>query len=335
MQAIFLNDHADNISRVFTSRQAQELVFEAGAFPQVFSKDDLLRDPAYFADVKFVFSTWGMPALTEEEIATALPKLAAVFYAAGSVQNFARPFLARRVKVFSAWAANAVPVAEYAVSQIVLANKGFFQGCAIRDRRTRADAAAYCSRFPGNYDCTVGIIGAGQIGRRVIKALKEGFNLSVKVFDPFYPDAEAERAGVVKCSLAEIFETCQTISNHLANNPQTQGMLNYPLFSKMAANATFINTGRGAQVVEADLVRALREEPGRTAVLDVTLPEPPEDGSPLYSLPNVFLTPHIAGSSGREVHRMAQLMLDEFRRFSRGEKESPCEVTLAMLATMA
>ena len=335
MHAIFLNDAPSNIARVYTSRQAQDLVFEAGAFPQVFSKNDLLRDPAYFADVKFVFSTWGMPALTEEEIATALPKLQAVFYAAGSVQHFARPFLARKARVFSAWSANAVPVAEYAVSQILLANKGFFQGCAIRDRRTRANAAAYCSAFPGNYDCTVGILGAGQIGRRVVKALRESHDLAVKVFDPFYPNAEAERAGVAKCSLAEIFETCQTISNHLANNPQTQGMLGYPLFSKMAANATFINTGRGAQVVEEDLVRALREEPGRTAVLDVTMPEPPEDGSPLYSMPNVILTPHIAGSSGNEVHRMAQLMVDEFRRLARGGKDSPCEVTLAMLETMA
>ncbi|MFR1477023.1 MAG: NAD(P)-dependent oxidoreductase [Hydrogeniiclostridium mannosilyticum] len=68
----------------------------------------------------------------------------------------------------------------------------------------------------------------------------------------------------------------QTISNHLANNPQTAGMLNYGLFRRMKPNATFINTGRGAQVVEADLVRA-EEEPGRTALLDVTDPVEPVD----------------------------------------------------------
>ena len=68
-----------------------------------------------------------MPALSEAEIAEYLPNLRAVFYGAGSVQYFARPFLSRGVRVFSAWAANAVPVAEYAVAQIVLSGKGFYQ----------------------------------------------------------------------------------------------------------------------------------------------------------------------------------------------------------------
>ena len=88
-------------------------------------------------------------------------------------------------------------------------------------------------------------------------------------------------------------------------------MLDYALFSRMPRNATFLNTGRGAQVVEADLVRALREAPDRTAVLDVTFPEPPAADSPLNALPNVFLTPHIAGSKGREVERMGAYMAEE------------------------
>ena len=87
-------------------------------------------------------------------------------------------------------------------------------------------------------------------------------------------------------------------------------------------------------MVEADLVRALSEEPGRTAVLDVTFPEPPEEGSPLYALPNVFLTPHIAGSSGDETFRMAEYMLEEFRNFAAG-RPTRYGVTLAMLETMA
>ena len=67
-------------------------------------------------------------------------------------------------------------------------------------------------------------------------------------------------------------------------------MLNYGLFSKMLPTATFLNTGRGAQVVEADLIRALKEQPNRAAVLDVTFPEPAEADSELYTLENVFLT---------------------------------------------
>ena len=96
----------------------------------------------------------------------------------------------------------------------------------------------------------------------------------------------------------------------------------------------FINTGRGAQVVEQDLIRALKEKPDRCAILDVTMPEPPEENSPLYTMDNVFLTPHIAGSSGNEVARMGKTMLEQFRKFISGQ---PCEyeVTLEMLKTMA
>lgn len=335
MKAIFLSDKENHLKLVYTGRQVQDLTFEAGLFPQFFKKQDILDDPAYFADVETVFSTWGMTPFTKEEIAKCFPSLKTIFYAAGSVQHFARPFLESGVRIFSAAAANAVPVIEYAVSQIILANKGFFQSSAvIRDNKSRADAFKIFKTFPGNYGCTVGILGAGMIGKGVIAALRQNYNLKVKVFDPFYPDEAADKAGVVKCDLKEIFKSCQTISNHLANNAQTQGLLTYEHFSLMGDNTTFINTGRGAQVVEDDLIRALKEKPTRWAILDVTMPEPPVDGHPFYSMPNVILTPHIAGSSGDEVHRMSQLMVDEFRRIKRGEA-SKYEVTLEMLATMA
>lgn len=334
MKAIILCEHDANVQHVFTARIIQDLTFEAGLYPQIFKKKDLLEDPAYFADVEYVFSTWGMPAMTEDEISLTLPKLKAVFYAAGTVQGFARPFLARGIRVFSAWAANGVPVAEYATAQIILANKGFFQSC----RKTtspagRDQAYAHFASFPGNYECRVGIIGVGMIGSMVAQKLKD-LNVEVVAYDPFLSDAKASALSIRKVSLDELFSTCQTISNHLANNEQTKGMLNYSHFSVMRDNATFINTGRGAQIVEADLIRALQEKPDRTAVLDVTLPEPPQEGSPLYSLPNVFLTPHIAGSAGNECHRMAEYMAAEYRLVRSG-KPARYEVTEAMLATMA
>ena len=111
-------------------------------------------------------------------------------------------------------------------------------------------------------------------------------------------------------------------------------MLNYGLFSKMRENAVFINTGRGAQVVEADMIKALQDVPTRCAVLDVTFPEPPVADSPLYTMPNVYLTPHIAGSLGNEVHRMAEYMAEEALAFDEG-KPVRYNVTLKMLETMA
>ena len=111
-------------------------------------------------------------------------------------------------------------------------------------------------------------------------------------------------------------------------------MLGGVLFEKMRPYATFLNTGRGAQVVEADLIRVLKERPDLTAILDVAFPEPPEEGSALYTLPNCILTPHIAGSSGNEVRRMGEYMKEEYQNFL---NNNPCkyEVTLEMLKTMA
>jgi phosphoglycerate dehydrogenase-like enzyme len=102
----------------------------------------------------------------------------------------------------------------------------------------------------------------------------------------------------------------------------------------MGDYASFVNTGRGASVVEADLIRALKEKPTRTAVLDVTWPEPVAEGHEFLSLPNVFLSPHMAGYANQEVVRLADYMFDELKRFKAGEKLLH-EVTLPMLENMA
>ena len=299
----------------------------------LYRKADVLTDPGRFADTEIIFSTWGMPAFTEEEIRACLPALRCVFYAAGSVQGFARPFLNCGVRVFSAWAANAVPVAEYTVAQIILAGKDFYRQTDLLRAHRLADAAARRGGHIGNYRKRVGLIGCGMIGSLVADMLK-GYDLDVAVFDPFLSPERARDLGVTPCSPEELFATCSVVSNHLANNPQTKKMLTYQHFSSMLPYATFINTGRGAQVVEEDLVRALTERPDLTALLDVTDPEPSPEGHPFYSLPNCYLTPHVAGSLGGEVVRMAEYMADEYEAYAAG---SPCryEVSLHMLETMA
>ena len=153
----------------------------------------------------------------------------------------------------------------------------------------------------------------------LIGTLKD-YNLEVCAYDPFASQEKAERLGVKLVSLEELFETSQTISNHVANLPETVGILNKSLFDRMKDNATFINTGRGAQVVEEDLIEALKEKPKRTAVLDVTYPEPPVEGSELYELPNVILTPHMAGSYGEERYRLGDYVTEEAERYLAGQE---------------
>lgn len=333
MKAIFLCKKTDKIFSVYDPKTICKLHQLVEIEHKVYTKEDILRNPLSFVDVEFIFSTWGMPEFTEEEIQKYLPSLQCVFYGAGSVQMFARPFLSCGVKVFSAWGANAVPVAEMTVAQIILANKGYF--LTNRLYRTKGEAVsknalAHCY---GNYGETVGIIGAGMIGQLVVQMLKN-YHLNVLVFDPFLSDEKALDLGVEKCELPALFERAFVISNHLANNAQTRGILNGTLFSKMRENAVFINTGRGAQVVEEDLVRVLRDRPDLTALLDVTDPEPPVEGHPFYTLPNCLLTPHIAGSMGDEVARMGAYMSLECEAYLSG-KPTKYEVTEKMLEKMA
>ena len=109
MKAIILCENLETPFRIFRPNTIRELQEHLEIEPKAYTKADVLRDPAAFKEVRFVFSTWGMPVFTEEEIKACFPSLQCVFYGAGTVQKFARPFLACGVKVFSAWAANAVP----------------------------------------------------------------------------------------------------------------------------------------------------------------------------------------------------------------------------------
>lgn len=309
----------------------EKLCSELHFIDDVTTRDEIERR-SDLQDVEIIFSTWGMPELSREELQKYLPKLRVVFYAAGTVQKFARPFIESGVTVCSAWRANGVPVAEIAFSEIILANKGFFRRrVTCRDEWRNDDPE---KAFPGNYHTRVGILGAGAIGRKVIELLKNT-DVEIAVFDPFLPDEKAAELGVKKCDLADVFRTCNVISNHLANNDATRKMIGEECFSAMGKNAVFINTGRGAQVDEAALIAAMKAEPGRLALLDVTDPvEPPAEDSELYSLPNVRITPHVAGSTGYEVRRMADYMYEEYRRFIAGEPLLYV-VSAKMLETMA
>ena len=333
MKGIFLTEFKNYIPTVYQKTQTAKLQSLIDLDTTVYTKADIFKDSQKFLGVEFIFSTWGMPTFTEEEIKRCFPNLKCVFYGAGTVQKFARPFLNCNVKVFSAWAANAVPVAEYTASQIVLANKGFFTTSRLYKKGNIQKARQVMGLVKGNYGETVGIIGAGMIGKLVIKLLKN-YNLNVIVYDPFLSDENAKILGVEKCELEKVFSRAFVISNHLANNEQTQKILNYNLFSKMRENAVFINTGRGAQVNEEDLSKILAEREDLTALLDVTIVEPLNEDHKFYSLENCIITPHIAGSLGNEVARMGEIIASEFELYKSGK---PClyEVNLKMLETMA
>jgi len=320
------------IERVYALGRQDEVAKRTTLKPDVITGDIVASGGGNLTDIQVLFSTWGFPALEAAQWAN-LPNLQAVFYAAGSVRNFAKPLLERGVKVISAWHANAVPVAEYTVAQILLANKGFFlnvEDCATHAGRTSSPRAN-----PGNFAQTVAILGAGAIGSKVIAMMKAlDMAVDIIVFDPFLTDDQAGAMGVRRVTVEQAFADGDVVSNHLANNVQTVGMISPTLLASMKPGVTFINTGRGATVHEVGLAQAMQARPNAVALLDVTMPEPPQTDSPFWSMPNIKMTSHIAGALGHEVVRMADYVIAEFDRWQAGEPLK-YDVTLAMLETMA
>lgn len=334
IKGVFLaNPDGFRIRYVFAKGRRERFEQLLDMLPELVCRENLEEHRDFLQETQVIVATWEIPLLTREEIAAYFPKLKLVIYAAGSVQKFARPYLEQGVRVVSAWGAMSIPVAEFTVGEIIHANKGFYRSLALyKELSYNAAHWKILQEYPGTYHTKVGILGAGMIGSLVIRMLRQ-YSAEIMVFDPFLSPERAKELGIDRTySLEEIFSECQTISNHIANNPQTVGMLDYHLFCRMKDNAAFINTGRGAQVVEDDLIRALKEKPERCAILDVTWPEPVRPD--LMALPNVFCTPHIAGFAADEVLRMPDVMLEVLEQYLK-DGSLRYEVTMEMLATMA
>ena len=336
MKAIFLLNNKGNVDYVY-SKESQERIKQLIDIDlsDIYCQEELEASPEKFKDVEYIFSTWSMPGGSEpkDDFGRFMPNLKAIFYAAGSVRYFAESYFKRNVRIFSAYAANAIPVAEYSVAQILLANKGFYQSSVLAKAGNYEEAHKVSLAHCGNYDAKIGIIGAGMIGKKVIELLKP-YKLNILVYDIFMSEEQAKEMGVTKVDLDTLFSECDVVSNHLANVPATVGILTKELFAKMKINSTFINTGRGQQTDEDGMLDVFEARKDICAVLDVTITEPPVAGSKFFTLPNVFLTPHIAGSQANEVQRMSELIVDELERYLKNEK---ClyEITPEKLKTMA
>lgn len=327
MKAIYLSADTRNLERVYGPKQRERISALLGQTPEECSAFPKKTD-----DIEAIFSTWGMPAPTAEEVRERLPRLKAVFYAAGSVQYFARPFLENGVRVYSAWRANATPVAQFAYAQILLAAKGYFQVQALT-RSSREKAKALFSKYPGVYEIRVGILGCGAVGGALCEMLQQT-GLEVLAYDPYLSEERALSLGVRRADIAEIFRECLIVSNHIPNLPSTVGVIKREHILSAPPCSTFINTGRGPQLNEGDLYDALTADPSPTALLDVLTDEGQSDANPLTHLPNCFVTPHIAGSSGLEVRRMAEYMADALETYLKGAP-CGCEITQKMLETLA
>jgi phosphoglycerate dehydrogenase-like enzyme len=234
----------------------------------------------HLADLEVIFATWGMMNFTAAQRAK-LPKLKVVSYAAGNVKAFAPSLIDHGIVLVSAWAINAIPPAEMCLSQVLLSLRGYFRFVRqYREMKTH-DARRYWR--PGVMDETIGLIGLGYIGTLLRKKLAD-YPLHVIAHDPFLTKERAAALDMTPVSLEDLFARSYVVSNHIPDLPTTRGVLTRKLFESMRDSATFINTGRGAQVLEADMIAVLKARPDLTALLDVTLPEPPPPDSELWRL---------------------------------------------------
>ncbi len=324
-------ENKSKFSKVY-SEAVLEKLRKYGEISERIDKSNINEHKEFLGQCEVAFATWGMLKFTEEEIKEYLPSLKMLFYSAGTVQYFAEPFLNCGIRVFSAFAANGVPVAEYTVSQIVLALKGYFQG-AKRYKSFLRYSSAHTQNCVGAYGAKVGLVGLGAIGSSVAEKLKE-YDVKVMAYDPFVSGERAKELNVTLCSLETIFKDCDVISNHLANKKELKNIFNAKLFRLMKKHSTFINTGRGDQVDEFALAASLLAHPSKTAVVDVLKNETFPYVSPLFWCPNVIITPHIAGSLGNETERMADYMIEQLDNYRNG-KSVKYEVTKEMLERMA
>jgi phosphoglycerate dehydrogenase-like enzyme/NAD(P)-dependent dehydrogenase (short-subunit alcohol dehydrogenase family) len=166
---------------------------------------------------------------------------------------------------------------------------------------------------------TMGIVGFGFVGRELARRCVDGFRMRVLVFDPFFDPAEAERLGVEPVEgLEELLPQVDFLSLNVPLTPATEGLIGEEELRAMKPGAILVNTGRGATLDTAALVRALRDGHLGGAGLDVVEPEPLPDGHPLFGLDNVVLSPHISGGADDAMEELGVASATQALRVLRG-----------------
>ncbi len=290
-----------------------EIIHHPGDEPA--AKPDLL---ALLPPAHACLTSWDVAPLDADVLAAA-PHLRAMAHMGGSVQRFVSEAVwQRRLHVTSAAPALARDVAETTVGLMIVGLKRVWPlGEFVRQGGWRPSATDL-QRWPARelHRKQVGIVAASNVGRHVIELLRP-FGPSILLYDPFLSSAQAAALGAEKVELDELCRRADVISLHAPAKPATHHLLDARRLALIKDDALLINTARGSLIDEAALIAELSR--GRFfAFLDVTDPEPPAADSPLRTLPNVVVLPHIAGCI-EDCTPLGDLAVEELRRFFAGE----------------
>lgn len=276
---------------------------------------DTDRARRVLAETEALITGWGAPPVTAALAEQHAPHLRLVAHAAGSVRKLFDPDCYRRgIVVTTAAQANAWPVAQWTLAMIILAGKRTLPRS--RDLRERRRRVPYAAAGLGNFDLTVGVIGASRIGRLVLELLPtHGYR--VLLADPTVTAQEASALGADLVPLEQLMADSDIVTLHAPILDSTIGMITAELLARMKDGATFINSARGV-LVDHDGLRAEASDGRIDLVLDVTWPEPLPADDPLWDMPNVWLTPHVAGAQGRELVALGTAAVSEVECLAAG-----------------
>ncbi len=227
---------------------------------------------------------------------------------------------ARNVRVVNVPGRNASAVAEFTIGAILSETRMIRAGHeALRRGEWRGDLYRADRTGRELSELTVGIVGYGAVGSRVVKLLR-AFGTRVLVADPYVQlSAEDREAGVLHVGLDALLRESDVVSLHARVTSETTGMLDARAIAAMRTGAILVNTARGPLVDYDALYAALADGHLAGAMLDTFAVEPVPADWPLLSLPNVTLTPHIAGASVKTVTYAARQVAEEVRRYLKGE----------------
>jgi phosphoglycerate dehydrogenase-like enzyme len=303
--------------RVWGEKEQAEVAKRFDMAEPLVTRENWKEHLAILQDAEVVVSSWGGPIL-DDEMLTAMPNLKMYFYGAGTINGLMTDASWERgIRITNAVAANAVPVAEFCLSQILFSLKHGWKYMQLA--KENKPQLWQCNKLvPGNYGSRVGLISFGQIARKTCELLKP-YDMEVLVSTGHQSPEQAEAYGITYASMEEIFKTCDVVSIHLPSNEKTKDMIGKELLEMMKPDSTLINTARGEVINQSEMIEFLKERTDVYACIDVTEPEPPEPGCPLFTLRNVVLTPHLAGSMGPEARRMGAYIIEEMDRWLSGE----------------
>jgi D-3-phosphoglycerate dehydrogenase / 2-oxoglutarate reductase len=233
---------------------------------------------------------------------------------------------ARSIRVVNTPGRNASAVAEFTIGAILAETRMITRGHeSLRRGEWRGDLYRADITGPELSELTVGVVGYGQVGSRVVKLLK-AFGCRILVADPYVQLSPGDiEDGVTKASLEAIIDEADVITLHARVTTETTGFIGKAEFDRMKKGAFFVNTARGPLVDYEALTEALGSSHLRGAAIETFGIEPVPPDWPLLQLPNVTLTPHIAGASVKTIKIAAEAAAEEVRRFLAGEPPlNPC-----------